>query len=69
LSRFKLSLTFSSPPGERDRVNGRKLFPETIGTIAPNQPANLVLFRFDGEMGIERTILTGKEVWRVSDYK
>jgi len=42
--------------------NGRKLFPEIIGTIAPNQPANLVVFRFDGEVKIEKTILMGEEV-------
>jgi hypothetical protein len=33
-----------------------------IGTIAPNQPANLVVFRFDGEVKIEKTILMGEEV-------
>lgn len=44
--------------------NGRKLFPDMIGTIAPNQPANLVFFRFEnGEIRIEKTILTGEEVW------
>ena len=42
--------------------NGRKLFPNMIGTIAPNQPANLVVFRFDGEVKIEKTILMGEEV-------
>jgi N-acetylglucosamine-6-phosphate deacetylase len=42
--------------------NGRKLFPEMIGTMAPDQPANLVLFRFDGEVKIERTFLMGKEI-------
>ena len=42
--------------------NGRKLFPEIIGTIAPNQPANLAVFRFDGEVKIEKTILMGEEV-------
>jgi N-acetylglucosamine-6-phosphate deacetylase len=43
--------------------NGRKLFPKMIGTIAPNQPANLAVFRFDGELKIEKTILMGEEVW------
>jgi N-acetylglucosamine-6-phosphate deacetylase len=43
--------------------NGRKLFPEMIATVAPNQPANLVLFRYDGEVKIEKTILMGEEVW------
>jgi N-acetylglucosamine-6-phosphate deacetylase len=42
--------------------NGRKLFPETIGTISPDQPANLVLFRFNGELIIERTFLMGQQV-------
>jgi len=42
--------------------NGRKLFPEMIGMIAPDQPANLVVFRFDGEVKIEKTILMGEEV-------
>jgi N-acetylglucosamine-6-phosphate deacetylase len=43
--------------------NGKKLFPEWIATIAPNQPANLVLFRYEGEVIIEKTILMGEEVW------
>ncbi len=42
--------------------NGRKLFPEMIGTMASDQPANLVLFRFDGEVKIEKTFLMGKEI-------
>ena len=42
--------------------NGRKLFPEVSGTIASDQPANLVLFRFKGEMVIERTFLMGEEI-------
>lgn len=42
--------------------NGRKLFPDMIGTIDLNQPANLVLFRFDGEVKIEKTILMGQEI-------
>lgn len=45
--------------------NGRKLFPEMIGTISPDQPANLVLFRFNGELMIERTLLMGQEVWPI----
>ena len=45
--------------------NGRKLFPEMIGTISPGQPANLVLFRFNGELMIERTLLMGQEVWPI----
>ena len=43
--------------------NGRKLFPEMIGTISPDQPANLVLFRFDGEVKIEKTFVIGEEVY------
>ena len=42
--------------------NGRKLFPELIGTIAPGQPANLVLFRFKEEIKIEKIVLTGEEI-------
>jgi N-acetylglucosamine-6-phosphate deacetylase len=42
--------------------NGRKLFPEMIGTISPDQPTNLVLFRFRKEMTIEKTILMGEEI-------
>ena len=44
--------------------NGRKLFPEIIGTIAPDQPANLVIFRFKEELIVEKTILLGKEIFR-----
>ena len=44
--------------------NGRKLFPNMIGTIAPNQPANLVVFRFKEEFMVEKTILLGEEVFR-----
>jgi N-acetylglucosamine-6-phosphate deacetylase len=44
--------------------NGRKLFPEMIGTIAPDQPANLAVFRFKEELMIEKTILLGKEIFR-----
>lgn len=44
--------------------NGRKLFPEVIGMIAPNQPANLVVFRFKEEIMVEKTILLGEEVFR-----
>jgi N-acetylglucosamine-6-phosphate deacetylase len=42
--------------------NGRKLFPGMIGTISPDQPANLVLFRFRKEVTIEKTILMGQEI-------
>lgn len=42
--------------------NGRKLFPKLIGTVAPNQPANLVLFRFKEEITIESTFLMGEEI-------
>jgi N-acetylglucosamine-6-phosphate deacetylase len=44
--------------------NGRKLFPEMIGTIAPDQPANLVIFRFKEELMVEKTILLGEEIFR-----
>jgi N-acetylglucosamine-6-phosphate deacetylase len=44
--------------------NGRKLFPKMIGTIAPDQPANLVVFRFKEELMVEKTILLGEEVFR-----
>ena len=44
--------------------NGRKLFPEMIGTIAPNQPANLVVFRFKEKLMVEKTILLGEEIFR-----
>jgi adenine deaminase len=44
--------------------NGRKLFPEIIGMIAPDQPANLVIFRFKEEVAVEKTILLGKEIFR-----
>jgi N-acetylglucosamine-6-phosphate deacetylase len=43
--------------------NGRKLFPEMIGTLVPDQPANLVIFRFDGEVKVERVFLMGEEIW------
>jgi len=42
--------------------NGRKLFPEMIGTIALGQPANLVVFRFDGEVKVEKTYVMGEEI-------
>ena len=45
--------------------NGRKLFPEMIGAISPGQPADLVLFRWNGELMIERTLLMGQEVFSV----
>jgi N-acetylglucosamine-6-phosphate deacetylase len=47
--------------------NGRKLFPEMIGTISPDQPANLVLFRYREEVIIERTFLRGKVIWSISN--
>ncbi len=49
--------------------NGRKLFPELIGTMAPDQPANLVLFRFDGEVKIVKTFLMGEEIQPVLNPK
>jgi N-acetylglucosamine-6-phosphate deacetylase len=45
--------------------NGRKLFPEMIGTLSPGQPADLVLFRWNGELMIERTLLRGQKVFSV----
>jgi N-acetylglucosamine-6-phosphate deacetylase len=42
--------------------NGRKLFPEIIGTISPGHPANLVFFRFDGEVKVEGVFLMGEEI-------
>jgi N-acetylglucosamine-6-phosphate deacetylase len=49
--------------------NGRKLFPGVIGTLAKGQPANLVLFRFKGEMVIERTFLMGEEISPISNFR
>jgi N-acetylglucosamine-6-phosphate deacetylase len=43
--------------------NGRKLFPEMIGTLSPDQPANLVLFRMNEELVVERTLLMGHEIF------
>jgi N-acetylglucosamine-6-phosphate deacetylase len=43
--------------------NGRKLFPEIIGTISLGQPSNLVLFRWNGELIIEKTFLMGQEIF------
>jgi len=48
--------------------NGRKLFPNMIGTIAPNQPADLVVFRFKEEIMVEKTILLGKEIFRKTSF-
>jgi len=45
--------------------NGRKLFPEMIGTISPGQPADLVLFRWNEGLMIERTLLMGQEVFSI----
>jgi N-acetylglucosamine-6-phosphate deacetylase len=45
--------------------NGRKLLPEMIGTISPGQPADLVLFRWNGELMVERTLLRGQEVFSI----
>jgi N-acetylglucosamine-6-phosphate deacetylase len=42
--------------------NARKLFLDMIGTISPGQPANLVLFRFDGDIKVERVFLMGEEI-------
>jgi N-acetylglucosamine-6-phosphate deacetylase len=42
--------------------NGERLFPEMVATISPGQPANLVLFRFDGEVKVERVFLMGEEI-------
>jgi len=42
--------------------NARKLFPDMIGTISPSQPANIVLFQFDGEIKVERVFLMGEEI-------
>jgi len=42
--------------------NGRKLFPELIGRIVQDQPANLVLFQFKEEITFERIFLMGKEI-------
>jgi N-acetylglucosamine-6-phosphate deacetylase len=47
--------------------NGRKLFPEMIGTISPGQSADLVLFRWNGELIIERTVLMGQEIFSISN--
>ena len=49
--------------------NGRKLFPDMIGTISPGQPANLVLFRFDGEIKVERVIFMGEEIQPISSSR
>jgi N-acetylglucosamine-6-phosphate deacetylase len=45
--------------------NGRKLFPEMIGMISPGQPADLVLFRWNGGLMIERTLLMGQETFSI----
>jgi len=47
--------------------NGRKLFPEIIGKIDVNQPANLALFRYDRELKIEKTFLMGEEIKNKSE--
>jgi adenine deaminase len=49
--------------------NGRKLFPEMLGMISPNQPADLVLFRWNGGLTIERTLLRGQEIFSISNSK
>jgi N-acetylglucosamine-6-phosphate deacetylase len=49
--------------------NGRKLFPEMIGTLSPGQPADLVLFRWNEGLMIERTLLMGQEVFSISNSK
>jgi N-acetylglucosamine-6-phosphate deacetylase len=49
--------------------NGRKLFPDMIGTISPGQPANLVLFQFREEMAIEKTFLVGEEIQPISNFR
>jgi N-acetylglucosamine-6-phosphate deacetylase len=49
--------------------NGRKLFPGVIGTLATGQPANLVLFRFKGEMVIKKTFLMGEEISPISNFR
>jgi hypothetical protein len=49
--------------------NGRKLFPEMIGPFSPDQPANLVLFRINEELVVERTFLMGHEIFSISNSK
>jgi N-acetylglucosamine-6-phosphate deacetylase len=49
--------------------NGRKLFPEMVGALSPDQPANLVLFQFNGELVIKRTLLMGHGIFSTSNSK
>jgi N-acetylglucosamine-6-phosphate deacetylase len=49
--------------------NGRKLFPDMIGTISPDQPANLVLFQFKEKMAIEKTFLMGEEIQPIFNFR
>lgn len=42
--------------------NGRKLFPEIIGKIDVDQPANLVLFRYNGQVKVEKTFVMGEAI-------
>jgi N-acetylglucosamine-6-phosphate deacetylase len=49
--------------------NGRKLFPEIIGKMEVDQPADFVLFRYTGELKIERTYLKGEMIWPISNSK
>jgi len=39
--------------------NPNRLFPGLTGTLSPDQPADIVLFRFDGDLKIEKVIQAG----------
>ncbi len=42
--------------------NARKLFPSLLGTLAEDQPANLVFFRYEEEIKVEKVYFRGETI-------
>jgi len=43
--------------------NARRLFPDVRGEIIPGDPANLVLFEFQGELTVQSTWINGEKIF------
>ena len=43
--------------------NARKLFPEVSGEIIPGNPADLMLFRYEGELVVQSTWINGEKIF------
>jgi N-acetylglucosamine-6-phosphate deacetylase len=47
--------------------NARRLFPEVSGEIIPGNPADLVSFKYEGELVIQSTWINGEKIFQKCD--